>query len=269
MLFVCMAVSAQKPFEGEIQYRNFENHSKTVRKFSKGMSYNGARDVKVIVKGKNVLIKDESLHLNTLLLPDEEEAIVYSDVLKRGLKCTYSDYTRTYMSTYGPNTWAPQQTKEYSVKKTNATKNIDGHKCVQYAGKVITHTPAPEPIVTDVEVWTDTKYKMPEAYLNYLYGIVVDGLVVKCTTDLKSKVPLFGRQDSFVASEMKSVTPRKVDDSEMTVPADYELKETDSPFKMNGIHSDTKKYLKNNKMYPADADADTEVTYKIEEEWDF
>ncbi len=269
MLLTDLLAYSQTLFEGEINYRNFENHSKAVRKFSKGMAYNGARSVRVLIKGNKVHIIDESMHLSTLLLPDEGYVIIYNDLLKQGLKCSYSNYTMTYMSQYSPKAYIPGQMKDYEVKATDETTEIQGEPCKLYKGTITTTTNGASPTVTTVEVWCSTKYKVDPVYQYYLYGVEIPGVAMKWTTDQHGKVPMIGSMDSFVASEVKSITPRTVDDSEMQIPSEYELKLTDSAFKMLGIYEDTKKYLKKNKMYPTDAENDTEVTYQIEEEWDF
>lgn len=269
MLLISVAVSAQDQFEGQIDYRNFESHSKIVRKFSKGMAYNGARDVKVLVKGNKMHIIDESMHLNTLLDPDANTVIIYNDLLKKGLKCTYTDYINTYMSAYGPNPTTEGQTKEYSVAPVSEYKELNGVKCQKYSGKVVAKVEGTSPTTTTVEVWCSTEHPVDPVYDFYLNGLQIPGVAMKWTTDQHGKLPLLGTLDSFVASEVKSITPRTVDDSEMQIPEDYELKVTNSPFKMMGIYGDTVKYLKKNKTYPADADKDQTVTYQIEEEWDF
>ena len=75
--------------------------------------------------------------------------------------------------------------------------------------------------------------------------------------------------NSFVASEVQEIKERLVSDDEMSVPKNYEIKVSDSPFKVVGLMKDTKKYLKKKKMYPGDAEKDLDVTFKIEEEWEF
>lgn len=269
MLFVSLSTFSQTVFEGEINYRSFENHSKMVRKFSKGMNYNGARNVKVIIKGNKMNILDESLHLNVLLLPDEDCCIIYNDLLKKGLKCSFSNYTLSYMSSFGPKCINSTQTKEYSFEPTGETGTFTGEKCKRYKGltKLIVSNMEPSTVTSDV--WCATKYKVDPIYQYYLNGLGVPGIAMKWTISSHAKVPIIGKMDTFVATEVKSIIPRKVDDSEMQIPSDYELKETDSAFKMLKIYGETKKYLKANNMYPADAESDTEVTYQIEESWDF
>ena len=109
-LLMCMCMCVQSGyaqednyFEGEIAYRNFENHNKLVLKLSKGMAYNGARDVKILMKGANMHIIDESLHMHTLLLPEENKAVIYNDLLKRGQEFPFNAYVNTYLSALSPN----------------------------------------------------------------------------------------------------------------------------------------------------------------------
>lgn len=268
MLLISIAVFSQT-FEGEINYRNFENHSKTVRKFSKGMAYNGARNVKVLLKGNKMHIFDESMHLNILILPDEDNIVIYNDLLKRGLKCTYSSYKKNYMSAFGPEPTVDGQTKHYNVLPKEEKKTVNGETCTVYSGTVSAQVGSTAPIVTTIEVYSSDKYNVDPVFNCFMNGIETPGIAMKWTTDQHGKVPFLGSMDSFVASEAKTVTPRTVSDEEMRVPSDCQLKETDSPFKMLGIYSDTQKYLKKNKMYPADADSDANVTYSIESEWDF
>ena len=100
-LLTALTGSAQnKYFEGELVYNNFENHSKIVLKLSKGMAYNGKRTVRVLMKGSVVHIIDEVLHFHTLLVPEENKAIIFNDFLKRGQQFPYNEYVKTYLSQY-------------------------------------------------------------------------------------------------------------------------------------------------------------------------
>lgn len=269
--FVLLAViaNAQKAFEGEIKYRNFENHSKQVRKQSRGLQYNGVRNVRVVVKGNKMLLCDESMHLNTLMLPDDDLIIIYNDLMKKGLAYNYSTYKSTYMSALDPNKSVAMGERQYNVGKTTATQTFGKEKCNNYKGTITSSVSSMAKIDISVDVWTATKYKMPDAYRCYLYGLDVPGIAMKWTFNQQAKVPIIGRMDSFVASEVKELIPRAVSDSELSVPDDVTITETDSAGKLLSIYKDTRNYLKSQNMYPGDADADTDVTYSIEEEWNF
>lgn len=261
---------SKKHFEGEIVYRNFENHNKLVRKLSKGMAYNGSRTVKVLLKSYNMHIIDESLHIHTLLLPDENKIIVFNDLLKKGQAFSFGTYAESYLSAYSPdprNISGQILENEYSVKKTSKTDYM-GQSCDIYKGQITAKTGAGG-AVCNAEIWVSPQYTIYKSYWYFLNGIQVPGIALKWTTDQHGKVPLLGTMSSYVASEVKEIKERSIADEEMQVPSDCQIVTSDSPFKILRLYKDTRKYLKKNKMYPADAEEDTEVTYKIEEEWDF
>ena len=269
-LCVVLFMNAQekKSFEGEMTYRNFENHNNLVRKFSKGMAYNGARDMKIIIKGYNIHIIDETMHMHTLLLPNENKAIIYNDLLKRGQQFPFSEYVDSYLSAFSPNTRQVSTVTipapEYTIVDTGQKKEYKGEECRIFKGQVIANKGG---TTTDVELWVSDKYSIFKCYWYFLNGIQVPGVVMKWTYDLKGKVPMMGKMSSYVASEAKDVIEREVSADEMQVPKGYKIVVSKSPFKVLGLYGDTKKYLKKNKMYPGDED--TEVTYQIDDEWDF
>lgn len=273
MISFCFAeanAQVKKEFEGEIVYRNFENHSKMVRRFSSGMAYNGARTVRVIMKGSNMHIIDESLQMHTLLLPEQSKVILYSDCLERGMEFSFGTYVNNYMMSCSPEpryVSGVKQENKYSMNKVSQGE-FNGEICDIYKVDVEAILQAGETI-HQAELWVSSKYDVYKCYWYFLNGIEVPGIVLKRTLETNGKVPIFGKMNSFVASEVKEIKERAVSDDEMCVPENYDIKVSDSPFKVVGLMKDTKKYLKKKKMYPGDADKDLEVTYKIDEEWDF
>lgn len=264
-----LPISAQSEnfFEGEIMYRNFENHNKLVIKFSKGMAYNGARNVKVIMKGYNIHIIDESLHMHTLLLPNEDKAIIFNDLLKRGQQFPFSEYVNNYLTSLSPENRTVSGviiSSTSTIKDTGETKEYKGQICNIYRGQVISNNGS---ATSDVELWVTSKYDIYKCYWYFLNGIHVPGIVLKWTYDTKGKVPLFGQMSSYVASEIKAINERDVAEEEMQVPSGYDIVVSKSPFKVLGLYKDMKKYLMKNKMYPTQLES--EVTYKIDDEWDF
>lgn len=108
---IALKISAQEPqnsaFEGELHFLTMENYDKKVIKFSLGMAYNGARDIKYIIKGNKVLYKDESTKMHILLDPDNDCIILYSTYINKGMKFQYDNYAGAYMSSFsgmGPKT---------------------------------------------------------------------------------------------------------------------------------------------------------------------
>lgn len=254
-------------FEGEITYRNFENYNKVVLKFSKGMAYNGARNVKVLIKGYNMHIIDESLHMHTLLLPGEDKAIIFNDLLKKGQQFPFTEYVNNYLSSFSPEDHVVSGvtlSNTSTIKDTGETKEYKGQLCKIYKGQVIANNGG---TTSDIELWVSSKYDIYKCYWYFVNGIQVPGIVLKWTYDTKGKVPLFGQMSGFVASELKTIEERVVTEEEMQVPSDYDITVSKSPFKVLKLYGSTTKYLKKNGMYPTQIESD--VTYKIDEEWDF
>lgn len=258
LCFALMAGAQDKFFEGELVYDNFENHSKIVLKLSKGMAYNGKRTVRVLMKGSVVHIIDEVLHFHTLLVPDEKKAIIFSDFLKRGQQFPYDEYVKTYLSQYSIS----KNKVKGTFAKTGETEQVLDHTCDLLKGKVSASS-----VKTDIEAWVTPEYKIHDSYRTVVYGMDIEGLALKWAYKTVGKVPLIGEMRSYVQSELREFTPRQVSDAEMSVPEGFTIAESTSPFKVLGLYKDTKKYLKENGMYPDDMEK--EVTYQTEEEWSF
>lgn len=268
ILLTVGSISADK-FEGVLKYRNFENHSKAVRNLSKGMAYNGARDMELLLKGNKILIKDMSMHYHVLIDPDAGSVVIFNDYIKKGLKSNYKKYAEQYLSGLTPKVTVEGQTKDFNIRETGESQTINDMKCNRYAGKLTVGVKGLKPVETDVDVWYAADIEVDPIIGAFLNGLPVPGIPVKLTVDQQGSVPIIGKMNSYIASELHSIEARPVEDSEFEIPADYEIKVTDSPFKMLSLYGQTTKYLKKNNMYPGAADKDSEVTYKIEEEWDF
>lgn len=258
-LLAALASSAQENyFEGELVYDNFENHSKMVLKLSKGMAYNGKRTVRVLMKGSTIHFIDDVLHFHTLLIPSENKAIIFSDFLKRGQQFPYEDYVKTYLSQYSISKGSVKGTFE----KTGQTETILDRSCNVMKGKV-----AASSVKTDLEAWVTHDYKVYDSYRAFTYGMEVDGIAMKWAYKTVGKIPLLGEARSYVQSELVEMKAREVSAEELSVPEGYKIVESKSPFKVVGLYSDTKKYMKAQGIYPDDIEK--EVTYKTEDEWSF
>ena len=80
----------RKPFEGELLYVSYENHSKPILKFSCGMAYNGERTKLVTVKGNLLDMYDRSMQYHTTLDGDKKTVVLWSDVTKMALHFDWS-----------------------------------------------------------------------------------------------------------------------------------------------------------------------------------
>ena len=258
MLMPLLGSAQNQYFEGELVYNNFENHSKIVLKLSKGMAYNGKRTVRVLMKGSVVHIIDEMLHFHTLLIPDENKAIIFNDYLKRGQQFPYNEYMKTYLSQYSIS----KDKVKGTFTKTGEKEQVLGHTCDLLKGKVSASS-----VKTDLEAWVLPDYKIHDSYRCVVYGMDIDGLALKWAYKTVGKIPLIGEMRSYVLSELVEINARKVTDAEIKVPEGFTIVESTSPFKVLGLYKDTKKYMKEHGMYPDDLEK--EVTYKTEDEWSF
>lgn len=259
--------SSQQPkvFEGVLEYVAFENHSKKVINISKGTAYNGARHTTVFVKGKKVHIIDQSMHIHTILLPEEHTVYYYSDVICSGLKLNYEKYVGLYLSSFDPQAEAGRMNEmKNNVSKRGRKATFDGHDCEVYEGtqtvKFGTNT---------IEVWSDECISVPNAIRSVIWNLPFSGLPIKYTVSQQLKAPIIGKLSSYMAGELTNMTAKEMSDSDFMPSSDIKIKESDSPFKILSLIKDNTKQLKKQGIYPTDAEKETDVTYKIEDEWDF
>lgn len=262
-LLICLGISAQTNFEGELHYRNFENYSRNARMFTGGECYNGSRNLRIIIKGDKVHIVDETLNVHKLALPEKEMLIVYSDLTKSGIiKSLYADLS-------DPSDSVEAKLDEYGATLTSKEKEYKGEKCLVYKGKIVPGS-ANFNMSTTYEVWCTRQYIFPSYTSSLiLQKIKISYIPLKWTYEAHGKTPIIGKSDTFIASELTKISPRKVDDFEFETPKGYKFITTDSQNKLAGFYRDVRKELRKQNKYPGDADADTDITYKIEDEWDF
>lgn len=254
-----------KVFEGVLEYVGFENHNKKVISWSKGVAYNGVRHTTIMVKGKKVHMIDQSMHIHTILLPEEHTVYYYSDVTCTGLKLNYEKYVASYLSALDPTTEnAKTQGLQNHVQKRGRKASFDGHDCEIWEGeqksKFINNT---------IELWSDECFSVPYDVRAFAFNLPFTGLPVKFTFSQQGKIPIIGKMSSYSAAELTSMTEKEMSDSDFLPSSDINIKVSDSPFKVLGIIKDNTKLLKKQGIYPTDAEKETDVTYKIEDEWDF
>lgn len=268
------------PFEGVLTYHSLENNSKSTIRISQGQAYNGVRNYEIIIKGNNMHIQDMSMHLHTIVNLDNDCVYFYSDATKRGIRYDATEYLEKQMMQYSPDymqvasyvtiaTSDQQMEKvrvnDYRIVKADEQREFMGMQNDVYRGPIICRT-----ITTDFEVWAVPDFEISPTIKYFLNGIEFKGLPTKYVWDSKGQVPLVGNLSSYSANELKSITPRQVDDAEFLPPSDCEIiDKDDSGFKRIRLVKDNTKFLKKNKMYPTDAETESDVQYKIDDEWDF
>ena len=284
LLLSSLALTAQaqtnQPFEGVLVYHSLENNNKATIRLSQGLAYNGVRNNEIIIKGNNIHIQDMSMHLHTIVNLDKDSVYFYSDVINRGIRYEAQSYIEELMMQYSPDykqvagymviatseqSLEKVKVNDYQIVKTDEQRDFMGMKNDVYRGPIICRT-----LTTDFEVWAAPDFEVTPTLKYFLNGIEYKGLPTKYVWDSKGRIPLVGDLQSYSANELQSITPRPVADSEFLPPAGCEIIDGDnSGFKRLRITKDNTKYLKKNKMYPTDAEVESDVQYKIDDEWDF
>ena len=172
-----------------------------------------------------VHIIDEMLHFHTLLIPDENKAIIFNDYLKRGQQFPYNEYMKTYLSQYSIS----KDKVKGTFTKTGEKEQVLGHTCDLLKGKVSASS-----VKTDLEAWVLPDYKIHDSYRCVVYGMDIDGLALKWAYKTVGKIPLIGEMRSYVQSELVEINARKVTDAEIKVPEGFTIVESTSPFKVLG-----------------------------------
>lgn len=267
LFLVAICINAQKTFEGEIAYNNFENYSKMFIKMNKGIIFNGPSEHSIIVKGNVIVEKNNAMHLICYYLTDENHIVMYSDILKRGIRIPY-DYVAELQSTLSKESTVKGVKRNYNITLQSGQKKHHGVNCKIYAGTIVDDADVGTPTTYNFEAWVSDKYIMPEGYkiLNNMFDS--PGLVMKSTYQCSGKLPLLGKMENYIYSYIKSITPRTVSDAEVTVPADWVIQDGGQK-QWKQFYKDLVKALKEKNIYPGDLPPDAKTNYKLDEEWDF
>lgn len=266
-----LAINAQgsAPFEGKLSYRSLENHDKNTIKYSCGMAYNGARNSTFLIKGNKVLFKDECTCMCTLLDPDNNVTILYSELIGQGMQFDYESYAATYLASFsekGPSVLGRTMLKPsvYRFETTGKIADFQGETVKHIQGR-IENTYAG----TSIDLYQVDSYNIPTTmYVAQMYGINMNGLITKFIWEQQNTGGAFIRElKSYVFAELTNIDNRPVDDSEFNIPQNIKINKSGSPFNVVALYKANAKYLKEHNMYPTQTAND--VTYKIDEEWDF
>ena len=258
---------AQKPFEGELHYRSMENHDNNIIKFSSDMAYNGARNTSYTIKGNKTLFKDDCTQMSLLLDPENNNVTLYSDLIKKGMQFDYKSYAAAYLGSFtkeGPSFMGHGMPPTlYRFEPTGENIDFMNYSTEYLKGRIENKTAS-----TSFDLYRTLSFNMPKTmYAAQMYGIELDGLIVKITWEQVNNVPTLGEFKSYVYTELKEIVERPVDDSELAIPKDIKIDKSESPFKVVSLYKDNAKYLEEHNMYPTQVNKD--VIYKIDETWDF
>ena len=255
---------ATQRFEGALLYRNYEHHSKVIRKFSLGQAYNGERTVKVVVKDNAIHINDESMHMHTIVKPSENKVYIYNDVSNEGLTARAADYLQKYLSVYDPNVSIENIKKTSTLKSTGRSVEYKGDNCKTYEGQLTSGGN----MQTDVEMWYSDKLSANSSYKYLFWGLPLNGIVRKGIISQSGSIPLMGKVKSTIATELVAMKKYRVSNAEMMPPSKVKMETLTSDKQLVQFYNNSTKALKKNNLYPK-IKKQKDVDYEITQQWDF
>jgi hypothetical protein len=290
LAFVMMGVGqsvAQEvaPFEGESTSKVFSSQKMTAMVTTKNflakailksvmkkytddnpMLYNGMYTQKSVIKGNKT--RAEVSHNNSVIItitePEQVTTITYYNYLKKG-----------YTMVAKINPAQVEQMRNSEVEKTGETVTIMGKKCDVYKQKYQKTTDTLE-TVTNININNEyavcEDYEgMPEMASKMLNGVT--GCPLKFTTNTVTQTTnkmLNMDIRLSIATEITSITPRAVDDSEFDVPSDIKLIDGNKDAKkMFKIAQENIDYMKKNNLWVDPALNEDKIYDNLNEEWDF
>ncbi len=252
-LVAWMTCGAQNYFEGTLKARSYEEHSKMMVKFSKGMLINGARDAEMYVKGKKLAVKDASTNVSTVYNLETMKLYFVFHNIKKVLEMPTAQLEAMMAGGVVP-------------EDTGVNKTLTGLNCRLYHAKKETEENGMKTTIkTDIYLCTELEVDPALApFVSQNTGLPYIGM--KYVVDSNISAPMMN-WNSYIAYEIKEVIRGNVDDSLFEVPADYEVVDGSSNSKMLAVYSENNKVMKKNMK--GKQEASTEIKFDINEEWDF
>lgn len=251
-VMVWMAGSAQNYFEGTLKARSYENHSNIVIKFSKGMLVNGARDAEMYIKGKKLAVVDKTTNVQTIYNLEERSLYFLFPYIKKAIQMPTSHFDKL---TAGNVTPTP----------TDVYKTISGVKCRLYKSNKNDKVQGGSINIKN-EIYLSEELLVDPALGPFITSTGIPRVGMKYIIDSNTKAGIM-TMNSYTAYEVKEVIPGKVDGAIFEIPADYEIVDGSSNTKMLGVYSENNKVMK--KMKKGKVETEKEITFDINEEWDF
>ena len=259
--------SGSKSFEGTLLYRTYEHHGSMVKAFSNGMAYNGEHTILVTIKGSSLHIDDQSIHMHTIILPDQGIGYQYSDIAKQGIKAKLS-FLNDYLLVLDPNERGlTKESRASTIKATGETVEYKGDRCSVISGELINGD-----VKTETEIWKLNKYRVSPT-IRYAYaGLPVGGIMRKGIYNQIGTLPLGIKMKSTVAYELMVVQPHAVKASAMRPPSDIHIgtatdnKQMMALYKANNA-SMKKLKLKPKKMKGSEIKRDLHAQWSFADEW--
>lgn len=248
-----MTCNAQEYFEGTLKARSYEKHSNIVVKFSKGMLVNGARDAEMHIKGKKLAVVDKTVNVHTIYNLEEQSLYFLFPYIKKAIQMPTSHFAKMTANNATPT-------------PTDVYKTISGQKCRLYTAEKIENIGGGGTTKIKNQVYLCEDLQVDPALAPFVTPTGLPYLGIKYIIDSNSRAGIM-TMDSHTAYEVKEVIPCSVDESLFEVPADYEIVDGTSNSKMLGVYSENNKVMK--KMKKGKPETEKEITFDINEEWDF
>ena len=259
--------SGSKSFEGTLLYRTYEHHGSMVKAFSNGMAYNGEHTILVTIKGSSLHIDDQSIHMHTIILPDQGIGYQYSDIAKQGIKAKLS-FLNDYLLVLDPNERGlTKESRTSTIKATGETVEYKGDRCSVISGELINGD-----VKTETEIWKLNKYRVSPT-IRYAYaGLPVGGIMRKGIYNQIGTLPLGIKMKSTVAYELMVVQPHAVKASAMRPPSDIHIETATDNKQMSALYkannaSMKKLKLKPKKMKGSEVKRDLHAQWSFADEW--
>lgn len=231
-------------------------------------NYIGAYDMKVINKGNKS--RTEMSYNNSIMITtidgDKISTVTYFPYIKKG----YTGGTTSISQ-------SKQQLEEMrkgEVEKTGETMTILGRKCDVYK---IRYQQTTDSAGTKMVMNIHNEFAicqdpdLPSVDTEVLPG--VKGIPLKCTINTLSQTTnemINLDVDISVSTIIKSITPRKVDDSEFEVPSDIKIIDADKePKKFIKMLEENKKYMMKKDLWKETPENEAKIYDNLSEEWDF
>ena len=244
-----------------LHYESREHANASTLRNSQGTALNGRRIQTLLVSGDDIHIIDSTLHLHTVLLPDQGIAYLYSDVLRQGIRFDYEYYVNLYMSSLAPASDAEQNA--YQVKPTGETHQDAGLECTAYSGKVLDLTQT-----SQVDIWITLRYAAPASLRYFIDGLPLDGIPVRYVIERGGASSLAVKRGS-VAAHLTGIEIRPIATDELLPDSAVRMSVFVQPQQYTAFLSNHLKALQKAGIYPTDAAIETDQRYLIDEHWNF
>ncbi len=275
-LCIITTVNAQdtKTFEGEIITSIFTNQSKALQSIAP--SATETRRTTTLIKGSNILSIDQEAGMRTILLPEQNRIIFYSDVLKKGLEEAYDQYIERAASQLSKKEINMNGVISSVISNTFADtgekKEYLGMTCSIYKGQVIRETGTNQTII-DLEGWIVSQYNLPESYNYFLQGAETNGLPLKWKIKMNGgRVHQIGEISSYTEFNIEKIIEREVAESEMATPSNYKIIVSPTLMQSANFYLEHEKAFKKTKKSQKEKASDKKkknTIYKTDGEWNY